>query len=281
MPHRDFPVNKKYLMALIILTAFLVMSLLGTKCFLDTDFLLPSAWGEQNTAVTVKWQELIEIASQQGISAEGLNKIQDVLRRAETNGFPTEPLLNKALEGMAKGVSTSTIVNVLEIRLKNLHTCQKMLEKMKDVETESLLEKNELLTVLSESMTRGVSKEELETLATHAPKPLYVHLANASQDAATFKNLGFSSEDAMEIVLTGLQNGIYMERSRGISAAVGEARRNGMTNKELKNTFLSNIRHGKGMNGIFQGKSEQGYSRSPFRGSGNTSRGGARFRNRH
>lgn len=281
MPDRDFPINKKYLMALIILAAFLVMCLLGTKCFLDTEFLLPSAWSEQNTAGTEKWKELVENASQQGISVEDLNRIQNVLRRAETNGFPTEPLLNKALEGMAKGISPSTIVKVLEIRLKNLYSCQRMLGKMKVAGTEPLQEKNELLIILSESMARGMSKEELEALAMHAPKPLHVHLAHACQDAATFKGQGFSSEDAVEIVLTGLRNGIYVERSRGISAAVREARRNGMTNQELKNFFLSNIRQGKGMKGIFQGKSDQGYSRPQFRGSGNTSRGGPRFRNRH
>ncbi|MGA1840542.1 MAG: hypothetical protein ACMUIU_07950 [bacterium] len=281
MPHRDFPLNKKYLTALIILAAFLLMCLLGTKCFLDTEFFLPSAWGEQNTEGTEKWKELVENASQQGISAEDLNRIQDVLRSAEINGFPIEPLLNKAMEGMAKGISPSTIVNVLELRLENLYTCEKMLGKMKNAGTESPSEKNELLIVMSESMARGVSKEEMEALATHAPKPLHVHLANASQDAATFKDLGFSSENAMEIVLTGLQNGIYIERSRGISAAVREARRNGMTNEELKNVFLSNIRQGKGMKEIFQGKSDKGYSRPQSRGSGNTSRGGPRFRNRH
>ena len=281
MPHRDFPVNKKYLMALIILTAFLVMCLFGTKCFLDTEFFLPSAWGEQNRPETEKWEELHENASRHGISLEDLNRIQDVLRRAETKGFPAGPLLNKALEGIAKGISPSAIVKVLEIRLENLHTCQKMLGKIKESEAESPSEKNELLIVMSESMARGVSKEEMEALATHAPKPLHVHLANASQDAATFKDLGFSSDDAMEIVLTGLQNGIYVERSRGISAAVRESRRNGMTNEELKNVFLSNIRQGKGMNGIFQGKSNQGDSRPQFRGSGNPSRGAPRFRNRH
>jgi hypothetical protein len=106
-------------------------------------------------------------------------------------------------------------------------------------------------------------------------------LANSSQDVATFKDLDFSSEDTMEIVLTGLQKGIYVERNRGISIDVRQGREKGMTNQELKDIFISNIRRGKGMKGILRGNSGQGHFRQQHRGTENTSRGGHRFRPHH
>jgi hypothetical protein len=272
--------NKKYLIALLILSAFLIMCLLGDKCFFDTEFLLPSAWGEEPIEDTIKWQKLIENASLQEMSGNDINKILDILRRAETEDFPIDPLLNKALEGIAKRVSPSAIAKVLESRLEHFYTCQRILGKITEIEKDPVLPENDLLIIMSESMARGVSREELEKLVKHAPKPLSVHLAHASQDVATLKDLGFSSEDAMEIVQTGLQNGIYIERNRGISITVRQGREKGMTNQELKDLILSNIHRGHRMEGIFHERSNQRHLRQQSGGNKSNSRGGPRFRPR-
>jgi len=267
--------KKGFCIALLLLFGFLLMTLSGHRCFLIPGF-LPSAWGEESIIETEKWQILEETAVQKGVNRKDLDQILDIVRLAQVEGFPMNPFIHKALEGMAKGVPSATIVRVLETRLEYFRTSRGIMSKMTGMETESDSQIQNTLTILSESMVRGVSREELETLARQAPKPHSVHLANASQDLASFKDLDFPGADAMEIVLTALQHGIYRRRNRETPRAVKNARENGLSDQELKQIFLSNIRRGKGMKGTISGRQDPGRIRQQPRGQGNPYKGGPR-----
>jgi hypothetical protein len=109
---------------------------------------------------------------------------------------------------------------------------------------------------MSESLNRGISKSELEELSILAPEPRSVNLANASEDLATFKEISFSPGDAMEIVRTGLRQGVYNRRNPVVPKMIREAREKGISNQELKNIFLTNFQRGKRMEGILHYKNQ-------------------------
>lgn len=267
--------NKKYLIISAILACFFFTCLLVNRCFLDSGFLISCAWGEEPITNTEKWQKLVEISARQGTPDDDLNRILGVIRKAEDEKFPTEPFLNKALEGMSKRISPTAILQVLKVKMEHFHTCQKILQTMPEVEKEPDSQRQHSLTIMTESTARGVNKKELEELAGLAPTPRSVNLANASEDLATFKNQDFSSADAMEIVKTGLQYGIYKERNKETAMIIQQAKQKGISTDELKGFFLSNMQRGNGMRGILRFKPSQGNSsRQQPQGGGNNSRGG-------
>jgi len=259
--------NKKYFVIMVMTFLFSFVCLQGYR----------PARSEVITD-TEKWQKLAESASQQNIPGEDLVEILNIVQQADMEGFPVDPLLNKALEGMAKRAPSSIIIKVLKTKLDGFHVSRKILNQLDDIENESASQREESLIILSESLSRGVSEQELETLSRYATTPRSVSLANASQDLATFKGLGFPLADAMEIVRTGLENGIYRKRSRGISTAVSEAREKGISDEELKDIFLSNIRGGRGMEGILHLRQNQRQLRPSPSQKGGQPKGGSRFR---
>ncbi|MGA1845264.1 MAG: hypothetical protein ACMUIS_11940 [bacterium] len=228
--------NKRHSTIMVMMFLFSLVCLPGYR----------PARGEVITE-TEKWQKLVEGASRQDIPDEDVSTILNIARQADAQGIPFEPLLNKALEGMAKRAPSSTIINVLEGMLHDFRMARTMLNQLGDPEKEPASQREQSLIVLGESISRGVSAQELEALSRYAPTPRSVNLANASQDLATFKGLGFSPAHAMEIVRTGLEHGIYTKPSRGIPLAVSKARERGISDEEIKDILLSNITSGRGM----------------------------------
>lgn len=259
--------NKKYFVIIVMTFLFSFVCLQGYS----------PARGEVITD-TEKWQKIVESATRQNVPGTDLVKILNIVQHADAEDFPVDPLLNKALEGMAKRAPSSVIIKVLEAKIDGFHVCQKILNQIRDIEKESASQTEKSLIILSESLSRGVSEQELEALSRHAATPRSVNLANASQDLATFKGLGFSPADAMEIVRTGMEHGIYRKRSQGISTTVSKAREKGISDAQIKDIFLSNIKGGRGMDGILHGRQNQRQLRpSPIEKKGQ-SKGGPRFR---
>jgi hypothetical protein len=223
-------------------------SLLTILCFFFLGgylFLPLSGWGGEIITSTEKWKKLIETSTHQGVLSQDLEQILAVVRQAHTAGFPIEPFLNKALEGMAKHVSPSIIQRVLKERLANFHTCQKVLEQLPDSDKKSVSQSQQALAILAESMARGISRDDLEELGGYAPSPKPLHLANASEDFVTLKDLGFSPKDAKEIVIQILQSGGYYQRNREVVQTVRLGRKKKIPLPELKDQLLRTFRRGR------------------------------------
>ena len=138
-------------------------------------------------------------------------------------------------------------------------------------------QRQQSLTIMAESMARGVSGEELEELSAHAPSPRSVTLANASEDLATLKSLDFSSTDAQEIVQSRLRQGIYKKSSQGMALTIRQAREKGLSQKDLKGLLLSNKGQRKGLQKISPGNQHQRNTRPHSSGKGNTLHGQGNF----
>ena len=257
--------NKKYLVTLLIFCLFFLFNVRKNKF----------AWAEDSITTSEKWQKLVEISERQQIPAEDLERILHVVKQAETVGFPVNPFLNKSLEGTAKQIPTQVILQVLEKRLKHFYTCQKILQEMPEIEKESASQRQQALSILAESMARGVSVKELKKLSKQAAKPYSVTLANASEDLATLKSLNFSAAEALEIVESGLTYGLYQKGGRKMSRTIQQARQKGISTQELKNHLLSNIHQGRGRQGIAPGKPNKGHTRQQPQGKRNKSKGGS------
>ena len=263
--------KKKYTIILLITTLFF-LGPLGNKWFSKPGIFLPSAWAksEESIVITEKWQKLVEISAQRQIPEEDLSPILNVIQQAAAAGFPIDPFLNKALEGTAKQIAPPIIVKVLDKRLTHYYTCQKILNRIPEVKKESASQRQQSLTILAESVARGVSGEGLEKLSAHAPAPRSVTLANASEDLATLKGLDFSSTDAQEIVQSRLRQGIYKKSSQGMALTIRQARKRGVTMPELKGRLMTNKGQRKGMPKITPGNQHQRNTRPQSSGKGNT-----------
>jgi len=263
--------NKKY----AIILFFIFLSFLACRqnsWFFTPVFSLPSAWGESGESIVAseKWQKLVEISAQRQIPEENLSPVLNIIQQAAATGFPVDPFLDKALEGMAKQIAPPVIGKVLDTRLNHYNTCQKILNQIPEIKEEPASQRQQSLTILSESMARGVSEEELEKLSAHAPTPRSVTLANASEDLATLKGLDFSSTDAQEIVQSRLHQGMYKKSSQGTALTIRQARKKGVTMLELKGRLMTNKGQRKGMPKITPGNQHQKNTRPQSSGKGNT-----------
>ncbi|MBN1226008.1 MAG: hypothetical protein JXA79_03370 [Deltaproteobacteria bacterium] len=266
--------TKKYAIILFFIPLFILACRHSSWSFTPC-FSLSSAWGEsgESIAVTEKWQKLVEISAQRQIPEKDLSPLLNMIQQAADAGFPVDPFLDKALEGMAKQIAPPVIVNVLDKRLHHYTTCQEILNQIPEVQKEPAFQKQQSLTIMAESMARGVSGEELKKLSTHAPAPRSVTLANASEDLATLKALDFSSTDAQEIVQSRLQQGIYKKSSQGMALTIRQARKKGVTIQELKGHLMTNMGQRKGVQQTFPGNQHQRNTKPQSSGKGNTLHG--------
>ncbi len=77
---------------------------------------IPSAWGEERLA---------DRLARSGYPREVAARVQALLDAAENDGLPTEPLRQKALEGVAKRVPAVRLVEALQLQRARLAALQK------------------------------------------------------------------------------------------------------------------------------------------------------------
>jgi len=134
----------------------------------QTSMLLKSAQNLIDAGISYEdTEEIIENSIDNSLNAYNIKKVFDVILEAQEEGLPSESLINKVNEGLAKKVDDNDIITAISTKAENL---QKASEILSEAGTEGL-EINggdELLQVLADSLENDVPYDSLTWLVESA-----------------------------------------------------------------------------------------------------------------
>ena len=167
-----------------------------------------SVWAEP---LSIQDREAItRLGSAQGRSENEITPLLDHVSKAGERGLPTESLLNKMREGLAKGVEPKRIDPVLRQMTSRLESAHEVLEEAKG---RGISEGNRQRAVetMAEALARGATVDEVRELSRLSQegrhKATQEELAAGAKSLAVMKEGRIPSKDGAALVGEGMKQG--------------------------------------------------------------------------
>ncbi len=167
-----------------------------------------SVWAEP---LSIQDREAItRLGSAQGRSENEITPLLDHVSKAGERGLPTESLLNKMREGLAKGVEPKRIDPVLRQMTSRLESAHEVLEEAKG---RGISEGNRQRAVetMAEALARGATVDEVRELSRLSQegrhKATQEELAAGAKGLAVMKEGRIPSKDGAALVGEGMKQG--------------------------------------------------------------------------
>ena len=180
-----------------------------------------SVWAEP---LSVQDRDAItRLGSAQGRSENEITPLLDHVSKAGERGLPTESLLNKMREGLAKGVEPKRIDPVLRQMTSRLESAHEVLEEAKG---RGMAEGNRqrALETLAEAFARGATVDEVRELSRLAQegrhKATQEELAAGAKGLAVMKEGRIPSKDGTALVGEGIKQGYRSSELMDLSREV-------------------------------------------------------------
>lgn len=168
-----------------------------------------------------------------GLDAAAATRFDATLERARRDGLPTEPLVNKALEGIAKQVPSARIITAVEQRLAGLGRARDALGgAAAPGEIEGI----------ADAMQRGVGAEAVRALRAQAGDEAPV--AVAAHVLADLQERGVPTDVALEVLGAWRSRGGRPDDLPEIPAGVDRLLRQGMGPSQAGSTLAASLRSG-------------------------------------
>ncbi|MCP9472551.1 MAG: hypothetical protein NNA30_07450 [Nitrospira sp.] len=154
--------------------------------------------------------EIVRLGSAQGRSARDLDPLLEQVNKVGEKGFPTESMVNKVKEGLAKGVEPQRIDQVLRQMTERLESAHEVLEEAK---ARGITEGNRqrALETMAEALARGATKEEVRELSRMSlegkQKVTQDVLAAGAKGLAVMKEANVSTKDGAALLGEGIRQG--------------------------------------------------------------------------
>jgi hypothetical protein len=155
-------------------------------------------------------EAITRLGSAQGRSENEITPLLDHVSKAGERGLPTESLLNKMREGLAKGVEPKRIDPVLRQMTSRLESAREVLEEAKG---RGLSEGNRQRTIetMAEALSRGATVDEVRELSRLSQegrhKATQEELAAGAKGLAVMKEGRIPSKDGTALVGEGIKQG--------------------------------------------------------------------------
>ena len=166
-----------------------------------TSMLLKSAQGLMDAGISYEDTEEILINSvDNSLNAYSIKKVFDIIQETREEGLPSESIINKFNEGLAKNIDNNTIMTVITTKAEKLKKAEEILNEAK----EEGLEINggeELLKVLSDSLENDVPENSLSWL-----------LSAATSEGKNVKEITEISEEFSYLSLMAYDLGLSPDR---------------------------------------------------------------------
>ncbi len=155
-------------------------------------------------------EEIVRLGSAQGRSARDLAPLLEQVSKVGEKGFPTESMVNKVKEGLAKGVEPQRIDQVLRQMTERLESAHEVLEEAR---ARGVVEGNRqrALEAMAEALARGATKEEVRELTRTSlegkQKVTQDVLAAGAKGLAVMKEANVSTKDGAALLGEGIRQG--------------------------------------------------------------------------
>jgi len=151
--------------------------------------------------------------------------LDSLVQRAVAEGLPTEPLIQKALEGGAKQVTASRIVAAVQLSLGQLRAARDLLIRAGD---EPQVTPGEVTTV-AWALRRGLPAPVVQRVVAALPRPPRASAMHAVADLAAHQ---FDPDSAADLIIAAIGQGLVRERLLDVSAAAAHELQRGDTHAE-------------------------------------------------
>jgi hypothetical protein len=149
-----------------------------------------------------------------------VHAIDSIVRVARGDGLPTEPLIQKALEGGAKGAAADDIVAAVGASANQLRVARALLELANAARPP---EGSEVAAVAA-ALARGVSTQEAERLTSALPgEPM----GPALHAVADLVGHGFAERASVDLMVAAARQGLRGLRLLDVAAAAVQLRQRG------------------------------------------------------
>jgi hypothetical protein len=154
--------------------------------------------------------EIVRLGTAQGRAESEINPLLEQVNKAGERGLPTESLLNKVKEGLAKGIEPKRIDPVLQQMTSRLESAHEVLEEAK---SRGVAEGNRqrALETMAEALARGVTKDEVRELSRLSQDSRHTvtqeELAAGAKGLAVMKEGRIPSKEGTALVGEGIRQG--------------------------------------------------------------------------
>lgn len=147
--------------------------------------------------------------------------VDSLIQSAAQEGLPTEPLIQKAIEGGAKHVAAPRIVAAVQVSLGQLRGARDLLVRAGDPPPVLPTE----VTTVAWALRRGLPAAVVERVAGALPHPPRSPALHAVADLVAHR---FDPDSAAGLIIEAVQDGVQPERLLDVStAALHEVQRGG------------------------------------------------------
>jgi len=151
--------------------------------------------------------------------------IDSLIQAASTEGLPTAPLIQKALEGGAKLVTAPRIVAAVEVSLGQLRDARDLLIRAGD---EPPVTPGEVTTV-TWALRRGLPRPVVERVLAALPRAPRAAAMHAVADLAAHH---FDPDSAADLIIAAIGLGLQRERLLDVSAAAAHELQRGRSHAQ-------------------------------------------------
>ena len=143
---------------------------------------------------------IIENSVAKTIDAYSVKKVFDILLETKNNSLPTETLINKINEGLAKNVNKSTIISVILTKAENLKQANEILTAAQQEGLE-INSSEEIVEILANSLENDVPQESLSWL-----------LKTGTKEGRSIEEITEISEELSYLSLMASDSGLSTEK---------------------------------------------------------------------
>jgi hypothetical protein len=161
-------------------------------------------------------QDLVSLArlgESQGRAPEDMKRLVDQVQRAQALGLPTESLIDKIKEGMAKRIETPRIEQRLTLMINHMKLADSLLKETGARKGQAASgDRDRALAVLSEALERGVTPDEVRSVhrdigeGNREVRP--DALAYGAKGMALMKEGGLPPDESRALAATALRKGV-------------------------------------------------------------------------
>jgi hypothetical protein len=176
---------------------------------------------------------LLTLGYENHVESQAMVRFIQIITEAQREELPVEPFSNKIEEGLAKHVSAAAIQQVLTKKLDDYRFTLTLLRDLSTKQGKKQTVPSEYLLRFSESLSCGISRENLRLLLASAfsSSPLPT-LALAVEILASLEQNLFDPTAAQQITLAGLKENYFTSEKRDFPVLLLLRSRKGYLNRK-------------------------------------------------
>ena len=187
---------------------------------------------------------LLTLGYENQVESHAMVHFIQMMTEAQRDEVPVEPFSNKIEEGLAKRVPAAAIQQVLAKKLDDYRFTLSLLRDISKKQGKKQTVPPEYLLRFSESLSCGISRENLRILLEHAfsSSPLST-LAMAVEIFASLEQNQFNPVMAQQIAFMGIKENYFTTEKRNFPRIILIAKQKGMDDQKIATVTIETIQH--------------------------------------